>query len=407
MAIEKLLSNHELTDKQKKNIEILDVVRRSGPIARTDISRLTKINIVTISNYVDSYIKKGLVAEKGQDISSGGRKPLLVDLTAGANYVIGIGLNVSDILGVIVDLKGKVCWQVERERPIAKTGPVLIDIMAEMVGELLAKSGLDKSSIRGLGVGMPGIVDEEAHNIRWPGALGSSDIFVTASMSELFKKKFGISCLVENDSDCAVFGEKWFGSIPGIRDMIYMFSGVGCGIMINGQIHRGFKGCAGELGIFNPNEGDPDTWVRDSFNLGRWEIDLGITSQAKHAFEENRSSKIFELVNNDLEKVSFKTVLEAAASKDKLAVSLLENAGKNLGKKVAFLVNLINPQMVVVGGGIEQGGAVFLDYLKKTVKAWSIEEATRDLKIVSSQLGNTAVSLGAAGLVIQNIFAHA
>ncbi len=407
MVIRKILPEREMSDKQRKNIEILNIIRRRGPIARTDISRLSKVNIVTISNYVDNYIKRRLVIEKGQDISSGGRKPLLVDLSTTSNYVVGVGLNVNNILGVIVDLKGKVLHRLEKERPLAKTGLVLIDIMAKLVEELLATSKIDKSDIKGLGIGAPGIIDEEAHSIRWPSGLGNADILVTASIRDVFEKKFKLPCLIENDADCAAFGERWFGRMTGIKDMIYMFSGVGCGIMINGQIYRGFKGCAGELGIFNPNEGDPQSWIEDSFNLGRWELDLGIVSQAKHAFEENRGSKIFQLVDNKLEKISFKIILEAASSKDRLAVLLLQKAGVNLGKKAAFLVNLLNPQMVVVGGGIESAGAVFIDSLKKTVKSWAIDEATRDLKIVPSQLGNTAVSLGAAGLVIQNIFAHA
>ena len=113
------------------------------------------------------------------------------------------------------------------------------------------------------------------------------------------------------------------------------------------------------------------------------------------------------MINNDLGRISFKTILDAAITKDKFAISLLEMGGLILGKKVAFLVNFMNPQIIVIGGGVEEGGAVFLESLKKTVKAWSVEEATRDLKIMPSQLGSSAVSLGAAGLVIQNIFAHA
>jgi len=407
MEVKKIISEHQMSDKQKKNIEILDMIRRKGPIARTDISKLTKINNVTVSHYIDSYIRKALVIERGQDVSSGGRKPLLVDLGISSNYVMGIALNVSNILGVMVDLKGHVKLRASKERPITKTGPALIDMMVELADELLQKSGVDKSHLKGFGIGVPGIVDEEAHTIRWPGALGTADTFVTASIKDVFEKKFSIPCLIENDADCAVLAEKWFGNIPRIKDMLYMFSGVGCGIMIDGVIYRGAKGCAGELGIFNPNEGDPNTWIQDSFNLGRWQIDLGITHQAKTAFNENRNSMIFKSVEDDLNKITFKTIVEAASSKDKLALSLLEKAGKDLGRKVAFLVNLMNPEMVVIGGGIEQAGTTFMNSLKKTVKSWAIEEATRDLKIIPSHLGNAAVSLGAAGLVIQNIFAHA
>jgi len=407
MAMKKILSDFHLTDKERKNIEILSMIRRSGPIARTDISKTTKINIVTVSHYVDNYIRRGLVVEKGQDISSGGRKPLLVDLSAGNNFVLGIGLNVNEILGIVVDLKGKIMWKLEKPRPVEKPDPALIEIMAELTAELLDIAKIDKSNIRGIGIGVPGIIDKEGHTIRCPGSLGTSDVYVTIPVRDIFEKRFKIPSLIENDAGCAVFAEKWFGGKPNVKDMIYMFSAGGSGIMINGQIYRGFKGYAGELGIHNYNEGSLETWTQDSFHIGRCGIDLGLSSQARRGFEENRNSKIFQLVNNDLGKISFKTILDAAATKDKFAISLLEMGGLILGKKVAFLVNFMNPQIIVIGGGVEEGGAVFLDSLKKTVKAWSVEEATRDLKIIPSQLGSSAVSLGAAGLVIQNIFAHA
>ena len=100
-------------------------------------------------------------------------------------------------------------------------------------------------------------------------------------------------------------------------------------------------------------------------------------------------------------------VIEASKAGDKLANELLEDAGKRLGKKIAFLVNLLNPEVVVIGGGVEQAGSLFMDSVKRTINSWSREENIRNLRIVPARLGHSAVAMGAACLVLQRIFMNA
>ena len=106
-----------LSDKERKNLAILDAIRKRGPIARTDITKFTGFNIVTVSNYIDHYIKKGLVSEEGYDISSGGRKPMLVNLNQKSAYAIGVGFDMMGVIGVIADLRGEIVFQVRKKYP--------------------------------------------------------------------------------------------------------------------------------------------------------------------------------------------------------------------------------------------------------------------------------------------------
>ena len=126
VGIKGLFAGTELGDREKKNLSILDAIRKKGPIGRTDISKLTGFNIVTVSNYIDHYIKEGLVSEGGYDTSTGGRKPMLVDLNYKSAYVIGVGFDMVDMLGVVADLRGNILFQTKKKRQ-AETGRALLN----------------------------------------------------------------------------------------------------------------------------------------------------------------------------------------------------------------------------------------------------------------------------------------
>lgn len=396
-----------LTDKQRKNLSILELIMKRGPISRTEISRLTGLNIVTVSNYITEFIENGLVIEKGLDVSTGGRRPTLVELNPKSGYIIGVGLTALNIVGILVDSKAQVICEVKKDRPLQITEAV-IDRLVETVEGVLNKSKIEASKIKGLGIGVPGVIDEAGQAIRWFGSMGLSMVSISGiSLKDIFEKEFDIPTLVEHDAACAVFGERWFGFEADIKDMIYMYTGVSCGLIINGQIYRGSTSSAGEIGIFNPAEPDPELRRQESLNLGTWELDLGITYNAKKAFKEGLKSRVFELAGNDPERINLRFVIEASKAGDKLANELLETAGRHLGKKIAFLVNLLNPEVVVIGGGIEQAGSVFIDSVKRTAHAWSREEAVRNLRIVPSRLGENAIAMGAICLVLQRIFMNA
>ena len=401
--IRRVLTSDGLSDKERKNFAILNTIRRRGPIARTEISKLTGFNIVTVSNYIDQYIKKGLVSEEGYDTSSGGRKPMLVNLNPKTAYVIGAGFDMTGMIGILVDLRGEIVFQVRKKYHI-ETGMALIEKLIDTAEEVLIKSSVEKDKIKGIGLAVSGIIDSESHTIKWPGPLGTPDAVISVSLRDKFAGRFNVPLIIENDADCAAFGEQWLALNPDYKNVIYMYSGVSCGIMINGQIYDGASGIAGELGIYNEKTLNKYDWKKESYGLGRWDMEIGMLYGIKELQKKYPESEIFKLTKNKPEDVTFLTILQAAHAKDELAIKLLTEGGERLGKKVAFLVNLFNPQVVVIGGGIERAGDVLMDSLKKTVKDWAFEEATRVLKIIPAQLSENAVPLGAASLVIKNCF---
>ncbi len=405
MMIKQMLKDRALTDKERKNLSILEVIRKNGPISRTDISKLTELNIVTVSNYVNHYIKKGLVVEGELDESTGGRKPVLVELNPKSGYIIGVGLNMMSMVGVLVDLEINVVTELKKER-LPENSEKVIQQMVDLAAEIIEKAEIDKTKIVGVGVGIPGIIDERGRTIRWPQSLGDKDISVCTSIKDTFEKRLGVPAFVENDANAAVLGEKWLGLDRDVRNMVYMFSGVGCGILINEEIYRGATGAAGELGITSVHA-SKDYTQKIATQLGRWEMDIGMVRHAKERIEKGETSVIKEYVKGELEKIHFRDIIRAIKEKDALAMKVAEQAGQDLGKKVAFIVNLLNPEVVVIGGGIEDCGAPLLDSIKSSVKEWSVEEAVTPVKIIPSAFGENAVALGVVGIVAREVFAQA
>ncbi|MBU0502883.1 MAG: ROK family transcriptional regulator [Candidatus Omnitrophota bacterium] len=400
----------DFSEKERRNIDILEILRRRGPISRPDISKEIGINVVTISNYIDDFIRHNFVHEKELDRSEGGRRPTLLDLNPQGGYVIGVGLNLMNMVGLLVDLKGNIITKTQIARPRASVNEIA-ECLLELIREILRRSKEYAADIKGIGVGMAGLINKEDGSIHWPQKMDHYYTYASVDLSlrELIEREFNLPTLIENDATSACFGEHWFNMDSDVKDIIYMFSGVGCGIMINGQIYRGAKGYAGEVSIYNYKE--QDLFSCSSGNpcfIKRWEMDLGIVGQAKEmlAKDKEAAERFFKLTSSNIDNVDLKSVFIALRSKNEIAISTLDSAAKRLGIKIASLVNMLNPQIVVIGGGLEDAGEDFLNKVTLSVKDWSFREVTEDLKIVYSQLRENAVALGAAGLVMQRVFAQ-
>lgn len=400
----------EHSEKEKRNVEILEVLRRRGPISRPDISREMGINVVTISNYIDVFIKNRLVYEKELDVSEGGRRPALLDLNPEGGYIIGVGLNLMNMVGLLVDLKGNIVVKTQIARPKASVKEVA-ECVLEIIREIFRRSKEYAAQIKGIGVGIAGLINKKDGSIRWPQKMDHYYTYASVDLplKGLIENEFDLPTLIENDATAACFGEHWLDLERDLKNVIYMFSGVGCGILINGEVYRGAHGYAGEVSIYNYKEQDLFSCAmgRNCF-LKRWEADLNIVDDVKALLVKDREAqaRFFKAASADFNSVDLKTIFASAKAKDPLALSVMDTAAKRLGIKIAFLVNLFNPEVVVIGGGLEEAGEGFLNRVSATVRDWAFREISEDLKIVYSRLRENAVALGAASLVTQKLFAQ-
>jgi predicted NBD/HSP70 family sugar kinase len=374
-----LFHYRSLSDKERKNLAILELIRKKGPISRTDLSKITDINIVSVSNYVKDYIEKKILLETGWDVSSGGRRPELVELNKKSIYVIGLDVGSSVAAAALTDLSINVLAKMRFPMP-SENIESITEKSVEVLHEVIKKSGIEKSSVAAVGLGVG----------------GPSSKFM--EMRNFIQEKTGIETFMGSDAACAAFGEKRLNPAADVEDLLYMYSDIGCGIIIRGDIYFGAGGSAGEIQISREHISREEEMVffKGAQYLRPWGMDLGIAEMAMYEIEKGVGTKIVAYAKGNPKNITKEVVIEAAKDNDDLALDIIRNAGMNLGIRIAYLVNLFNPEAVIIGGSMEKAGDIILEPIKNIVKKLAFTEQANIAKIMTSALGEDAVSMGAA-----------
>ncbi len=414
-----IIKQDRISEKERRNLEILDCIRRGGEISRAEISKVTDLNIVTVSNYVSKYIKSKIVFETGLDISTGGRRPELLKLNRQYGYSIGIDLGSphltidAAVVGVILDLAGNIVAKekVNKEKePFDKLSEKVLD----MTDALVKRSGVALSDIKGIGVGIWGVLDRYRGMVRY--AVENEQIVSYTGLLSQLSNAYGVPAAIEHDATLAAFGERWsgIGASSSAENLIFLCSDSSCGLVIRGELYYGASKSAGELNLNPPHAGEKaapqSCWASYDYGccMRSRGLDLGMPGKLRARIQEDPSQGaiIMELAGGDAQKIDFGIVVEAASRGDQLAKGTLEEAGEYLGAKLTFLINLFNPEVVVVGRGIERSGDIFFSAVRRAVKKWGYDESVKIVKIVPTSLGEDVVAIGAGALVIQSLFAE-
>ena len=407
MAYRALYKSDHLTDRERKNIILLDVIRRNGPVAKTDISRITQFNIVTVSNYVEHYIDQKLVVEKGLDISSGGRRPELVELNSDWGNIIGIEIGPTHIIGIISNLSPSIIHKVKVPRPAGHMEVVIAEAV-KLLRRILTESKIPVEKIKGIGLGVSGVIDRSAGTIRDTDSHRGKTVGSFATAKGILEKEFRIPVSVGNDASLAALAEKKLSLRIDDENVLYFYSDVGGGIIANNDLFWGSSWSAGEiqLNLENTEGLLLEPWVQKTDFFRSEGLDMGLTRRAQEAVKKDPKSKMLEMAGKEADKIDANIVFEAVKKNDLLALTLVEEASTRLGLKVAYLTNFFNPEVVVIGGGMERGGEIVLNTVRRVVKQLWMEEASGIVKIILSRLGEDAVAYGAVCLVTQELFAE-
>jgi len=279
-----------------------------------------------------------------------------------------------------------------------------VETLLETLSSLLEMAGPMRDRIRGVGIGIGGVVDSQREKVRWPEKMDDGYHYadVTVPLKDILEREFRFPVKIDNDATLACFGEQWLALEADVRNLLYMFSGVGCGIMIDREVYGGATGCAGEVAIHSDKKEAP-------FFLERWEADLNIHAEYLRRLNWKNGAKKGEkggASGGPCADITLVDIFEKARQGDVLALEVVREAGKRLGLRVAYLVNLLNPEMVIIGGGIEQAGIALIEEVKGAVGEWCFEETASAVKIVPSRLSEDAVALGAASLIIRHVFSE-
>ena len=377
----------------RNRIFALNTIRNQGPVSCQDIVRLTKIRPATIISYIKSFIKDGFVTELGPGKSTGGRKPVLLELNPKAAFAVGVHLGETRIIAVITDLRGNIITQVTTRSSTSKGKNYFIQTILKIIEDTIKKSKLSKNKIIGIGMGVPGLVDSE-NGISI--LCGFHSWWRDIHFKDIIEKRIKIPVSIENDTRVMALGERWFGLGKDCDNFCYLDigEGIAVGTFLNGELYRGLSGSAGELGHTVIAKNGP---LCSCGNKGCLEA-LASTVAIENRMRELLRKKGLK------SKPSFQKIVELASQGDKIANKVLRDAGHYLGIATANIVNLLNPELIIIGGIISQAGDVVIESLKTAFAEHALAKPADDVEIHLTELDRFGWALGAATLVLKKIF---
>jgi len=316
-------------------------------------------------------------------------------------YAIGIDLGGTFIKSALVDYQGQIA--VRKEIPThANAGfPAVVAQLRDLTQQLVDTAEKTRGTVVGACIATPGLVDFKTGFVRFaPNFAGWKDVPLLPEM----QKGFSFPYYIENDANAAAYGEKWIGAGKDNQTVIVLTigTGIGGGLIFDGKVWHGADGAGGEPGHINLF---PDGMLCGCGNYGCLEAHAsatGIVKRTIRAIESGESTKITEMAKNDLSQITSKLVCEAAVAGDKLARKIMLETGKYLGIGIASLINLLNPEMVILGGGVMKARDWLLIPAREEVKKRAFKFLVKQTPIVLAKLGNDAGIIGAAGEVFAN-----
>lgn len=383
---------------------ILDITRKNKHISRAKIAKISKLNPSTVSNLTGELIKVGILKEVGTGISQKGRKPIQLSLNPDGPCMIGVEVIGDRIVALMVNVEAKIIAKAKIDINTVIDGEVVITKIIKTIHEAIKKSGKGKNEIKGIGMGITGLIDPKAGIAKFCPNIGWKNI----PIKKLIEEEFEIQTLVDNDVKAMALGESWYGSAKGVQNLICINigKGLGSGIIINREIYRGANWIAGEIGHITIDLNGPRCTCGNRGCLEIFASGGGMVSRALEAIKEGSKTLITQLVSNRLDKITPKTIFEAADMEDKLANEIIKEAGRYLGVAIANIINTFDPEVVILGGEIVQidNFDLMLKSAKRTVFKHVFGGKTRKTEISTTDLGDNSPAIGAATLVVEKLF---
>ncbi|HEX7066383.1 MAG TPA: ROK family transcriptional regulator [Bacillales bacterium] len=381
---------------------VLNTIRKEGPISRADVAKMTKLTPPTVSNIVKELLDSGIIIEKNQGVSRGGRKPTMLVINAGNFYVIGLDVGPKDIKVIITDLNANIVDEFQKDIPKKISNKGLLALIKESIHRLLETSRVDPHKMLGVGVGMHGMVDVEKGVSLFAPNLQLRDIPIKKSLEEEFK----MIVKVENDARAMALGEVWFGNGSGAESAVCVNvgRGIGAGIIINGKLFHGEHFIGGEIGHMTIDIDGPKCSCGNYGCLQALAAGPVIADRAARELAMGRESLLTELVEGDLESITGEWVHKAAEKGDQLSKEILSEAGRYLGIGLTNLIHTVNPDRIVIGGGVAKSGDYILKSVKATIAQRALTNEAKRTSIHLSKLGEQATAIGAVSLLLVELF---
>jgi glucokinase len=307
----------------------------------------------------------------------------------------GIDIGGTNIKFGLVDTSGKVLYREQRPTMVEKGADPLMHLITNISESLLYHAAEEEYEVRWLGVGSPGAVDSKVGKVigPCPNIAGWQGM----EIGPILRERLNLPVFVDNDANAMALAEYRFGAAIGYKSVVCVTvgTGVGGGIILDGRLWRGADGSAGEIGQMSINFNGPQCTGDNVGCVEGYCRSHAIISRAKAKLQKELTPVFKNLLDGDLENLSIKKLFAAARKGDEIARDVIAETATYLGIGLAGVVNLLNPEIVVIGGGIADGGDYFVETVASEIKRRAFDSAVKNLRVARATLGNDAGFIGA------------
>ncbi|WLR42824.1 ROK family protein [Bacillus carboniphilus] len=332
----------------------------------------------------------------------GGRKPILLQINSEQSYIIGIDIGAKHIRFALGNLSGKIiCYQTIKV-PLNISEDDLIQSLIKQVYVIMDESAILKEKVVGIGIGVNGNVENESGMITY----SSKFELHKAYLKQEIENEFHIKVKVENSARAMALGEQWFGVGKGFSNLLCINVGydVCAGLIINNQLVKGKHNLAGNIGHMVIDLNGPVCSCGQVGCLKAFICHDALKRMVLTEVYAGRNTSLIECMKGDMEKISGKIIQKAAKKGDSLSIELLKNIGQSLGVACTNMINIFNPDIIIIGGGIGKADEFYMDELKKVVRQRLVTTEGKETEIVASKLGDKATVIGAITLIITELY---
>lgn len=374
---------------------ILRKLYLNGPMSRLDLSAQTELSPSTVTNVTSKMFEDGVWIERGMEESLGGRPRTILDINPEYGYLVGVDLGETHVQMELFDLTRHKLATTRKVITESDNSPEnYVQVILEHLHTLLASSGISREAILGMGVGVPGIVE---HNGQVNVAAPMWD-WKPVRLLEILEDELRLPVYVDNGAKAMALAESWFGAGRGVQDMVVILigTGIGAGVITKGTLYRGATNSAGEWGHTKIELDGRPCRCGSRGCLEAYAGAPGIITTLNEITESQSTLPEAEQL------AALTQLVQSCKNNDPLARQVFQTTAHVLGAGIANLVNLFNPERIVIGGwaGLLVGEAI-LDDIISSVKKYSLPLSTASLEIGLCQFGQDAICTGAACLVLE------
>ncbi|WBX81991.1 ROK family transcriptional regulator [Virgibacillus salarius] len=373
---------------------ILNKIRKFEPISRAQIAKDTKLTPPTVSSIVKELIDQQIVLESNRGQSMGGRKPTMLHINKTAFYILGVDAGPEQIECIVADLAGRIQARHSFTLDLPVTNDAFLSYLKECIHQVLRQTNKDIEEIMGIGVAMHGVVNVETGTSLFAPNLNLTHI----PIKEMLEQEFHVMVKVENDARAMALGEAWFGGHGDLDSMVAvnLGRGVGAGIVTEGKLFHGAQDIAGEIGHMTIDINGDICECGNRGCLQTFATGPAIAERAHRRLSQNGQSASFKLTGE--------SVFELAKAGNQIYIDVLKETGDCIGVGLTNLIHMINPEKIILGGGVMNSASFILPAIHERIKRCALTQDAKETKVAVTKLGSDATILGAVSLLLTEIF---